>query len=108
MSVVAFFHLGELEAAQRRADFDRLAHDQTDAIHAEITATLALLRSLRGLFSVSESVTRSEFRDFVRSLEVGRTVQALEWIPRVPDANRAEYERRSREEGLVGFQFTER
>lgn len=108
MSVVAFFHLEELEVSQRREDFDRLAHDQTDAIHAEITATLALLRSLRGLFSVSEGVTRREFRDFVRSLEIGRTVQALEWIPRVPDANRAAFERRGREEGLEGFQFTER
>jgi len=108
LSVLAFFQLGEMEASQRRADFDRLANDQTDAIHAEITATLALLRSLRGLFTASETVTRDRFRAFVRSLEVGNTVQALEWIPRVPDRKRADFERRARDEGYLDFQFTER
>ena len=108
LSVLAFFHLSELEADQRRADFARLAHDQTDAIHAEITATLALLHSLRGLFTVSENVTRGEFRAFVHSLEPGSAVQALEWIPRVPHERRAEVERAARADGLLEFHITER
>ena len=78
LSLFTYFHVGGMEASQRSADFDRLAHDQTDAINAEVAATLALLRSLRGLFTATENVTRGEFRAFVRSLEVNITVQALE------------------------------
>ena len=108
LSLFTYFHVGGMEASQRSADFDRLAHDQTDAINAEVAATLALLRSLRGLFTATENVTRGEFRAFVRSLEVNITVQALEWIPRVPLAKRAEYERQAGAEGLPEFRFTER
>ncbi len=36
------------------------------------------------------------------------SIQSLEWIPRVPDAQRAEYEEAARKDGLPGFQITEK
>ncbi len=108
ISILSFFYLGNVVDTKKRADFERLAHDQADAIHAEIAATIAYLRSLRGLFTASEIITQQEFRAFIRSLELGDTVQALEWIPKVSQAERLEFERQAQEEGISGFQIKER
>jgi CHASE1-domain containing sensor protein len=45
---------------------------------------------------------------FVDSLEAETLIQALEWIPRVPNADRLQFERAAIADGLLGFQFTER
>ena len=108
LSILSFVYLGSAVDTRKRADFERLAHDQADAIHAEIAATIAYLRSLRGLFTASENISQQEFRTFVRSLEFGNTVQALEWIPKVLHANRSDFERRARKEGISDFQIKER
>ncbi len=108
LSVTAYYELMELENTQKLEEFKRFADDQAGAIHAEIAATLASIHSIRGLFAASPSVTRDGFSAFVYSLEIDDVVQALEWIPRVPAAKRAEFERNARLSGLSQFRFTER
>ena len=66
------------------------------------------LISIRSIFHASTEVTPSEFQIFTKPLlSKFKFIQALEWIPRVPDSDREMYENRMRNAGLPRFQFTE-
>ncbi len=96
------------ETRQIRAEFVRAAADRVASIRATLRADLRLLESVRSLFRSSQVVERDEFEEFVRPLlSRDRSIQALEWIPRVPGAERAEYEASARRDGLEQFQITE-
>jgi len=107
-SIAAFLQVSELEKSSRDEHFQRLSQERHQGVQGKIEASAAALRSVRGLFNASDYVSRSEFQAFINTLEVDSHVQALEWIPRVPLADRADYEEQARQDGLVGFQFTER
>ena len=108
ISLAAFSYFDDLARTQRITEFDRHAYSQTEAINSKISESFALLRSIRGLFGSSSKVTRSDFAVFVELLNIGNTVQALEWIPRVRKSDRENYEKLAQEEGLTGFRITER
>ncbi len=108
LSWAAFSHFKETTSLQRSMEFARLAQTQTESINTHISKSVALLRSIRGLFDSSKQVSRSNFGVFVKSLEIGSTVQALEWIPRVRKAEREKYEKQAQEQGLSGFAITQR
>ncbi|OUS36203.1 hypothetical protein A9Q94_10080 [Rhodobacterales bacterium 56_14_T64] len=107
-SIAAFLQVSELEKSSRDEHFLRLSQERHQAVQGKIEASAAGLRSVRGLFYASDHVSRSEFHTFIKTLEVGGHVQALEWIPRVPLADRTHFEDLARQDGLVDFQFTER
>ncbi len=65
------------------------------------------LSSITGLFESSEEVTRSEFTRFTLPMARQSSIQAWEWIPKVPAADKQDFERRAREEGLTDFQIFE-
>ena len=67
------------------------------------------LQSIGALYAASKVVDRKEFRTFVRNILQRRPgIQALEWIPRVPAADRPAYETAARRDGFPGFQIRER
>src|SRR5690606_25137323 len=67
-----------------------------------------VLHATAAFFAVNPQPTRNAFEVFVRgSLERLPQLQALEWIPRVPHAERELWERRARQDGLSGYTFTE-
>ncbi|AZV77846.1 hypothetical protein EBB79_08030 [Parasedimentitalea marina] len=107
-SIGAFFEVSSLERQNRDEHFYRLAQEQSQALHSEIEASAAALRSIRGLFDASDHVSRAEFGSFIEALDVDSHIQALEWIPRVPHAERTAYSNLARQDGLPEFQFTER
>lgn len=107
-SIAAFFEISGLEKSSRDEHFHRLAQEQHQSILSEVEFSTAALRSIRGLFDASDHVSRTDFRAFVKSLQVQGHIQALEWIPRVTNAGRAHYENQARQDGLSTFQFTER
>ncbi len=107
-SIGAHIAIKVWELENRQEHFAHLAQEQIQAIRAKVSTTLATLRSIRGLFNASEAVDRGEFRAFVQSLEAEGSVQALEWIPRVPQARRRDYEQAAARDGFPGFQLTER
>ncbi|NJN94423.1 MAG: PAS domain S-box protein [Anaerolineales bacterium] len=69
------------------------------------------LSTLSALYRASSQVRRHEFQTFMDSDVHGTFatpgIQALEWIPRVPAAQRAAYEAAARRDGLSDFQFVE-
>lgn len=92
-----------------KANFEKRAGDYIEILMDGVKSNMEIIQAVGSLFDSSETVTRQEFRVFVkRFLSRHPGIQALEWIPRVRDSERAAYEEAARREGLAGFQITER
>jgi PAS domain S-box-containing protein len=95
------------ETRNVRADFWRAAEDRARTVQRAIEADLHVLESIHSLYAASVMVERHEFREFVKPLlSRYRSIRGLEWIPRVPHAERAEYEAAARKDGHADFQIT--
>ena len=92
----------------REENFKRAAYEQIESIRDTINFSSGTLQSIRGLFAASRNVDRSEFTTFVKVLNVGSAVQALEWIPKVPLENREKVEALARLDGFPNFKIFHR
>ncbi|MEJ2324293.1 MAG: CHASE domain-containing protein [Nitrospirota bacterium] len=109
LTVAISKEVGEWEDRHFIAEFEQLSRDKVSAIRRSIELNIHAVDALGSFFDSSEVVKREEFRIFARKmLQDSPYIQALEWIPRVPDAERALYEERARKDGFDGFSFTER
>jgi len=109
LSFILFFLLNALDRVRLQADFQQHASDQASVLTNALDDKILLLESIRSFWCASPKVERKGFATFTRPLYSRVTgIQALEWIPRVPDVERSAYEASAREDGLDGFHFTER
>jgi len=91
------------------AQFSEEVENRHSAIKREIDNNLAALTYLQALYYSSGYKNRNEFSLFANHiLKQYGSIQALEWIPRVPDSRRELYERAARRDGFDGFTFTDR
>ncbi|NJO38627.1 MAG: hypothetical protein HC871_14725, partial [Rhizobiales bacterium] len=88
-AVPVFLVTSYLSNAAKRGEFVVAAEDAANRLAREVDMTLAHLRAVKGLYKGSVHVSREEFSAFVRALKPGAAVQALQWVPRVPAAERA-------------------
>lgn len=102
LSISAQGELGARQAVQAEA------HNHAELLRISAQRSLEVLHATAAFFAVNPQPTRNAFEVFVRgSLERLPQLQALEWIPRVPHAERELWERRARQDGLSGYTFTE-
>jgi PAS domain S-box-containing protein len=74
----------------------------TNALQAHLVDLEAVCR----FYNASIHVDRRQFHQFVApTLKTRPGVQAIEWIPRVPQAARARFEAEARRDGLRDYQF---
>jgi PAS domain S-box-containing protein len=96
------------ESQRAAAQFDEHLAERSFALELEVNAVLEALHSLRALYDASEEVTREEFATFVRvALSRHSSIQAMEWVPRVPEKDREAHEARGRAAGLEGYVITD-
>lgn len=109
LSLVGFSLLRGWEQVAIHSRFGRVADQCAAALASEFQADLLLLEAPRGFFYGSDAVSRQEFGTFARPFlaRVDQTV-AWEWLPRVPDRLRSEYEALARRDGFPKFTFRER
>ena len=80
-----------------------------DALSKELEISQRILSSIRGFFIASSRVSRKEFQLFTEyDLKARPSIQALEWIPRVTDAQRENYRLQAVRDGLLDFYISER
>ena len=108
LSTYILYHFKQADDKRQSMEFDRLANTQMDAISDQVTLSLTSLRSTRGLFDSSTFVSRSEFKTFFESLNTGASIQALEWIPRISNEERPQFEADVRRSGFADFSISER
>ena len=109
LSVVVFVYVSRWEGERLQLEFERRTSVVAQNAQLNIKSYLNALYSIQSFYASAGRVERSDFRTFVRRL-YGRNdgIQALEWIPRVQDAERAEYEAAARRDGYPTFQITEK
>jgi PAS domain S-box-containing protein len=108
LSTAAFYAARYWEKQKIRDAFETQATERNSALEREIQINLLVLSSLQAYCSHG-TVEREAFRNFVGPLlQQHRSIEALEYIPRVPDRERASWEARARRDGLPGFRVTER
>lgn len=106
----AGFHLSRSHFQMKaQAEFDREAEDRAHSIERAIRLRLLILESVHSMYVRARGEPRPEFRALVGPLQSQlRGVQAIEWIPRVRDEERDDFEEARRRDGFPGFQITER
>jgi PAS domain S-box-containing protein len=109
LSAGVFVALRDLEIKNATASFNGVAQERLDALDTNVRLTVNNLVSLGALFDSSPGIDRQGFDRFAKPLLArNQAIQALEWIPRVPQHLRLAYEGNGRRDGLPTFQFTER
>jgi len=109
LTAVAFLAMRRAEYERFEADFKRQSTGLATGLQRLLEDRLATLRSLASLDAASARVERDEFRTFAGSIRTDvQGIQALEWAPRVADADRSGYEEAARREQHPLFRFTER
>jgi PAS domain S-box-containing protein len=109
LTIGIFVTLRDLETQNARATFESVARERLDALETNVALTLDNLVSVKAFFRASPGFDRAGFARFVTPLLAqNQAIQALEWIPRVPENLRPGYENAARKDGFRAFQFTER
>ena len=109
LSIGGFIAVRAWEQDRLRTDFARNAKDSLSVLKGLTHEDLLVLELLGSFYAGSQKVERAEFQTFVKPFLLHHgCVQAMEWIPRVRDAERAAYEEAARQEGFPDFHIAER
>ena len=109
LTTLLFLDVRQEEHHQARTRFKQRVDPIARAIQSAVSDDLEILFSIRSLFAARGIVSRSEFRNFTRdALQRHPSIQALEWIPRIPHHQRSHYRAEARREGFSEFQITEK
>lgn len=108
LSYLAFTALRNEERQDLKAHFEHAAEDRISAVTRELEGGMRVLQSLKSFFASSHKVERNEFKLFVEPFFLQQPeLQALQWIPRVPEAELTAYEEAAKLDGLPDFQISE-
>ena len=109
VSVYLFVSMRSDETFHISERFKKAAQSHFMVQHRETQRHYAKLASLSQFYTARKVISREEFKTYVETFAPGLTqLHAMQWIPRVPRAERSVYEVGAREDGLKDFQITER
>ena len=107
-TVVVSVRLAQVAEAEDRARFQTLVQDVHASIERRLESYTALLRAGAGLFSSSDTVKESEFRNFVKLLGIAEHypgVQGMGFSMRVAPEERQALIATKRQEGVANFRL---
>ncbi|OUS13230.1 hypothetical protein A9Q97_05240, partial [Rhodospirillales bacterium 47_12_T64] len=108
-SVSIYSLMTELSLSDRKEVFLQQANNHFFAVEEHMFSTQDVLTSLKAFVKNTDNLKRENFDNFASVLlQRHQEIQALEWIPRVPNNQRSRYEARAQAEGYTGYQIKER
>lgn len=103
-SVVTFRLMQTQQEESRVAEFRRAAEERIASIERDVREHLDVLYATSAFYDGSNFVDSAEFAAFTGSLlERHPAFQAIEWVPRVTDADRDTFVAQAREHDVPGF-----
>lgn len=106
-SLTVFFVIRSWEQKNAEKAFRMAAEDRATAVKGAFDTELAMLELVRSALISDDRIEQGEFRDIVEPFLARSTgIQSVEWIPRVPGSQRAEFEAAARRD-LKGYRITE-
>ncbi|MCE5194224.1 MAG: CHASE domain-containing protein [Nitrospiraceae bacterium] len=104
MAVIAH----KLEQKSSRDSFDKHAGILSATLRKNIDENLEVLNSVNAFYTASKQVSRHEFQVFLAKILAQYSgIQAVEWLPFVPESKRNIYEQAAVKDGFVKFKFKE-
>lgn len=108
LSVLICISFYEKETAAIALDFRKDVNDKAAALDRELLLNLEVLYTLEALFETSEEVSYAAFNQVATNiLARHNNIQAMDWIPKVRQEERAAYEIKRLKE-VPSFKITER
>ncbi len=110
LSVVAAIAVGRWEYATRQAQFQQQTDNLATALQRSINRYTDILLAIADFYAAAPTeVSQPEFQRFVRrAIASNPGIQALEWAPRISQAERLTYEQGIQAQGYPTFEITER
>ena len=109
VTFVAFGLLRISEENEAEHHFRKDAVERLDRLEANIHLALIDLIHLGAYYDTNGTPDRGKFQRVAQGLLADDSLtQTLEWIPRVPDAQRARYVEAARRDGHANYDFTQR
>jgi signal transduction histidine kinase/CheY-like chemotaxis protein len=107
-SLLLAVYVAHWERAALHNELRELATDRAQVLYSSMRSSTEVLYSLASLHAATGDIRLEHFVPFARdAIQRHPELQAVEWIPRVPYAEREGYEQRRRAEGYADFSFTE-
>jgi CHASE1-domain containing sensor protein len=107
-SVVVFFVVRWWESRDIDAAFQSAAADRAFAVKKTFETEVGMLDLLRAALISDGKVERKEFGEVLQPFHShDKSIEAIEWIPRVSKDKRKEFETAAQRDGFLGFQITE-
>ncbi|MFH0787577.1 MAG: CHASE domain-containing protein [Pseudomonadota bacterium] len=91
-----------------KESFQLYAAERFGLIKDELDSSVSHVDALQLYYHLSGKVSRKDFRHFVEPWLKDKSLQAIEWIPRVPSTQKSTYENTARRDGITGFLITEK
>ena len=92
-----------------RADFEKIAQRVTGNLQRQLDTCVEATERIKEISDSDRNVSRARFLAFTRGVMTGLpSIQALNYIPRVPAGDRSRLEASVRAEGFQDFTITER
>jgi two-component sensor histidine kinase len=109
LAVVLYVYISGREQQRIRTEFESTADTLGRAFKSAVARHLEAVTALRDLYASAGTLDRAGFAAFANPLQKRHPgVQALEWTPVVPGAQRADFEAAVRREGYPAFAITDR
>lgn len=109
ISIAAFTLVKRWEGQKLWMEFYQATENRHASLQRQIDSDLQALVSLQAFFRNAERISRAEFSGFTKALLVQHTsIQAIEWIPRIPYSQREEFENAAKKYDFPHFEITER
>jgi PAS domain S-box-containing protein len=104
--LLGFSVLLKLDAQAMESKFRLLAQDRIMALEIELSGSLSSLNALKAFYDGPQSVERSEFAVFARSLLAGASsLGSVEWIAAVKESDKDAFEAQIGDEEIPGFRI---
>ncbi len=107
-SLAVFFVVRWWEFRDIQKAFRIAAEDRATAVKGTFETELAMLELIRTGLMTDGKVERGEFYEILAPFRTHtRSIQAVEWLPRVRESQRAEFEAAAERDGFPRFQITD-
>jgi HD-GYP domain-containing protein (c-di-GMP phosphodiesterase class II)/CHASE1-domain containing sensor protein len=108
LSLAIFFVVRWWESRGVQAAFRLAAEDRASAVKGTFATEVAMLELVRSALAGAGRLQPDEYRELLAPfLSRTHSIQAVEWVPRVPDSRRSEYEAAARHDVPEAPQITE-
>jgi CHASE1-domain containing sensor protein len=107
ISILFFTLTTTIIKEQNQNKFSHVIERYANSFQRELDLNLQILNSLKYFYNSSNKITRAEFKSFVSNyLKEHKSIQALEWIPKVTNEKRKDYEKDAENDLGVEFNIT--